>query len=169
MPLPVKLEDIIEGMMFQTDESSSYLNRKTGEVVAVSDEELRAAEEGLPLEDFPEWQREPILHAKQIILGTEDFLPLPAKFKINEWEIMDRFSLSISDKALRETLYDAIRGSGAFRRFKELIHRHHLAETWGQYREEALREIAIDWCKENQIDYVESSTRSEPGNSLPAS
>ena len=38
--LRVKLSDIIEGLEFQSDEGSSYLNTTTGEVVYVSTEEL---------------------------------------------------------------------------------------------------------------------------------
>jgi hypothetical protein len=48
----VKLTDIIEGMDFQADERSAFLNLTTGEVVSVTDEELRAAENDEPLEDF---------------------------------------------------------------------------------------------------------------------
>jgi len=48
--LRVKLSDIIEGLEFQSDERSSYLNTTTGEVVCVMTEELRAAEEDAPLE-----------------------------------------------------------------------------------------------------------------------
>ena len=40
--LRVKLQDIFEGMDFQSDERSSYLNTTTGEVVSITDEELRA-------------------------------------------------------------------------------------------------------------------------------
>ncbi len=40
MALPVKLKDIIEGLEFQTDEGSSYLNTTTGEVVYITEEEL---------------------------------------------------------------------------------------------------------------------------------
>ena len=53
--LRVKLPDIIEGMDFQSDEQSSFLNLTTGEVVSITDEELRAAENDVPLEDFPAW------------------------------------------------------------------------------------------------------------------
>jgi hypothetical protein len=37
---------------FQADERSAFLNLTTGEVVSVTDEELRAAENDEPLEDF---------------------------------------------------------------------------------------------------------------------
>ena len=49
--LRVKLSDLIEGMDFQSDERSAFLNLTTGEVVSVTDEELRAAENDAPLED----------------------------------------------------------------------------------------------------------------------
>jgi len=50
MAVQVKLKDIIEGLAFLTDEGTSYLNTTTGEVVSITDEELRAAEEDEPLE-----------------------------------------------------------------------------------------------------------------------
>ena len=37
--LRVKLQDILEGMDFQSDERSSFLNLTTGEVVSITDEE----------------------------------------------------------------------------------------------------------------------------------
>jgi hypothetical protein len=60
MALPVKLKDIIEGLECQSDEGSAHLNTTTGEVVYITEEELRAAEEDEPLEEFPEWQHEAI-------------------------------------------------------------------------------------------------------------
>ena len=60
MAVQVKLQDILEGMDFQSDERSSFLNLTTGEVIAITDEELRAAEHDAPLEDFPEWQHDAI-------------------------------------------------------------------------------------------------------------
>lgn len=67
MDKPVKLEDIIDGIEMQADESSSYLNIKTGEVVIISDEESSAAEEDKPIDSFPEWQHELINKAKRDI------------------------------------------------------------------------------------------------------
>jgi hypothetical protein len=67
MSVQVKLKDIIEGLEFLTDEGTSYLNTTTGEVVYVTMEELRAAEEEQPLEDFPAWQHDAIRMAGEII------------------------------------------------------------------------------------------------------
>jgi hypothetical protein len=94
MAPPVKLNDIIEGLEFQSDEGASYLNTTTGEVVYVTEEELQAAEEDEPLEAFPEWQHKAIRIAGDI-LETDHYLPLPSKFDIHEYRIMERFCRSV--------------------------------------------------------------------------
>ncbi|MCZ2846300.1 MAG: hypothetical protein O2U61_07410 [Candidatus Bathyarchaeota archaeon] len=54
MDIIVKLEDIIEGLEFQSSEMRSFLNLRNGEVITVTDEELRDAEDEEPIEKFPE-------------------------------------------------------------------------------------------------------------------
>jgi len=152
--LRVKLSDLIEGMDFQSDECFSYLNTTTGEVVSVTTEELRAAEEDEPLEDFPDWQHDAIRIARDIV-ETEHYLPLPDRFEINEYQIMERFCLSVDDEDMRDDLCDAIRGRGAFRRFKDRLQLYEMAEEWYRYRDVALREMAIAWCEEHGIQYTE--------------
>lgn len=154
MPPPIKLKDIIEGLEFQSDEGSSYLNMTTGEVVYVTEEELQAAEEDEPLEEFPAWQHDAIRIAGDI-LETDHSLPLPTKFDIHEYRIMERFCNSVDDDDMRDDLCNAIRGRGAFRYFKDRIHAYGIVEDWYQYRDEALKETAIAWCKENGIQYTE--------------
>jgi len=153
--LRVKLSDLIEGMDFQSDECFSYLNTATGEVVSVTTEELRAIEEDAPLEDFPAWQHDAIRIAKDII-ETDSYLQLPDRFEINEYRIMERFCLSVDDEDMRDDLCDAIRGRGAFRRFKDRMQLYGMAEEWYRYRGAALREIAVAWCEEHGIQYTET-------------
>jgi len=132
MTVQVKLQNILEGMDFQSDEQSSFLNLTTGEVVSITDEELRAAENDEPLADFPEWQHDAIRIAGEII-ETDHYLPLPDRFEIHEYQIMERFCLSMDDEDIRDDLCNAIRGRGAFRYFKDRIHAYGMAEEW--YRE----------------------------------
>ena len=77
-------------MDFQSDEQSSFLNLTTGEVVSISDEELRAAENNEPLDDFPDWQHDAIRIAKDII-ETDHYLPLPDRFEMNEYRMIGAF------------------------------------------------------------------------------
>jgi Uncharacterised protein family (UPF0158) len=154
MTVQVKLQDILEGMDFQSDEQSAFLNLTTGEVVSITDEELRAAENNEPLEDFPEWQHDAIRIAGEII-ETDHYLPLPDRFEINEYRIMERFCLSVDDEDMRDDLRDTIRGRGAFRRFKDRMQLYGMAEEWYRYRDAALREIAVAWCEAHGIAYTE--------------
>jgi hypothetical protein len=54
-----------------------------------------------------------------------------------------------------EALYGLIKGSGAFRRFKDAVHHYGLADDWYKYRDNTLRQIAIDWCQENNVEFSE--------------
>src|SRR5262247_814323 len=154
--LRVKLLDLIEGMDFQSDEQSAFLNLTTGEVVSITDEELHAAENDAPLEDFPEWQHDAIRIAKDIV-ETDHYLPLSDRFEIHEYSIMERFCLSVDDEDMRNDLCDAIRGRGAFRRFKDRMQLYGMAEEWYRYRDAALREIAIAWCEEHRVSYTDDT------------
>jgi len=153
MAIHVKLDDIVDGLESQSDESSSFLNKKTGEVVLITDEELNAAEENEPIEDFPDWQQDQVRIAKEIIAETGDYISLPTKFDINEYRVMERFCLSLDDPEMSDLFYGLIKGGGAFRRFKNAIHKYEIADEWYSYRDNALKEIAIEWCRENNIEF----------------
>src|SRR4029453_3031890 len=155
MTIQVKLQDILEGMDFQSDEQPSFLNLSTGEVASITDEELCAADHDAPLEDFQELQHDAIRIAKDIV-ETDHYLPLPDRFEIHEYSIMERFCLSVDDEDIRDDLCNAIRGRGAFRYFKDRIHAYGIAEEWYRYRDAALREIAVAWCEAHGIAYTET-------------
>jgi len=156
MSTRVKLDEIIEGLEFRSDESSSFLNKKTGEVVLISEHEMQAAEDNEPIEDFPDWEQDLVGIAKEIVAETGDYIELPSKFDIDEYRIMERFCLSLDDPEMYEIFYGLIKGSGAFQRFKNAIHEYDIADDWYNYRNDALKEIAIEWCRENNIEFDEA-------------
>ena len=133
MDIRVKLDDIVQELDLQFDEMSSYLNSKTGDIVSISFEELRAAENEEPAEKFPTWQQENIRIANEI-LEEDYFISLPTKFDLNEYEIMERFCLSIENEWLSDIMYDSIKGSGAFRRFRDNIQKYNIEQDWYRYR-----------------------------------
>lgn len=152
MTIKVKLNAIIEGMDSQSDETNAYLNKKTGMVELIADEYITAAEENLFLEDEPQWFREIVQVAKQI-LETDDFIPLPSLFDIDEYSIMEKFSRSIPDSKLSDELYYSLKGKGAFRRFKKNIRLHGIEADWYTFKHELLEKIAKDWCDKNKLSY----------------
>ena len=166
MTVQVKLSDVVEHMEMFGDETSAYLNKRNGELCALSEEEFLAVEDGdedEDLSDQPEWEREAILKARDV-LSSEDWLALPGKFEIHEWDIMERFCHSIDDPEISNKLLRQIRGSGAFRRFKDSIYELGMDKAWFQFRDDALEKIAVDWLEENGIAYVRDNKKTLEGH-----
>jgi len=152
MPATVRLSDIVDALEMQFDESSSFLDRDTGQVQTVSHDLLSEAEESGDDEepDLPAWQKQEWEIAKRIV-STDRFQKLPTKFEVHEWAIMQDFSRSLESDRIREELLHAIHGAGAFRNFKDALRRHRIEPGWFAFRGEALRQIALNWCEENHI------------------
>lgn len=155
MKKPVNLQDIIGGMEMQFDESRNLLNLKTGEVITVSDEGLRMAEDDEPFDDLPEWQQENIKTAIDVFENYEHYEEIPSKYDINEYEMMEDFSYELKNERHKETLLDAIRGRGAFRRFKDKVNFFGIEQVWYTYRDQKYKEKAIEWCKDLGLEYKE--------------
>ena len=153
MEARVKLSDIIEGLQTQSDESSFFLNIKTGEVVLMTDYAMQAAEDDEPVEDLPDWEQELVAVAREILAETGQYIQLPTKFDIDEYSIMESFCTSMDNQEIGDILCDLISGSGAFRRFKNAIHKYDVADEWYKYRDNAMKELAIEWCRENNIEF----------------
>ena len=157
MSKSVKLSDLIDGMEFQSEEMSSYLNKETGEVVSVTDDEICTADNPLE-EDSLDLDEEQIEIARDILddVSGKKYIPLPSKYDIHEYNIMEKFCLSIADNRISDTLHKVIKGKGAFRRFKDSIQILDVEDEWFRYRDESIKRIAIDWCQENDIKYIDS-------------
>lgn len=150
MTISVKLESIVEFMEAQSDFTTSYLNRESGLLYTISDEDFEHAEENEDWEDLAEWETENIEIAKEI-LETDMYIPLPDLYAMDEYAIMERFVRTVKDEATREDLVAGMQGQGAFRRFKETVYANHLEKKWFLFRDDAIREIARDWCQENDV------------------
>ena len=151
MPPTIHLSDIIEALQMQFDESLSYLDLDGGRVVTVSEDLLREAEEpGGEEPDLSDWQKDEWEIAKRIV-STDRFRPLPTKFDVHEWGIMQEFSRAVESESISAELSRAIHGAGAFRNFKDTVRRLGIESAWFAFRTDALRQIALDWCEENQI------------------
>jgi len=153
MTLTVSLRDVVNEMEVPSDEWHAYLNKRTGELVTITDEDALIIEMGYDPENCPEWQKEEIARNRKV-LNSEDYLELPSRFDIHEYAIMERFCHSVQDSKISDELLYQIRGSGAFRRFKDAIHRYDIADDWYRFRQEAFEKIAIEWLEANGIAYT---------------
>jgi len=85
------------------------------------------------------------------------WIAAPNQRDLNEYSIMEDFIYTVSDSHKKELLSVAIEGRGAFRRFKDTLHRVDLLNEWYSYKHDAFVELAREWCARNGIDYIEKS------------
>jgi hypothetical protein len=154
MPIEVKLSDVIDALDSAMDEHAYYLDKRSGEIVLVTDDDMAVAEdEELALES-PEWQQESIANAREALNDSENLLPLPDKFEISEYRIMEEFCLALANRQVGSELHRLIKGSGAFRRFKNAIRERDIEQDWYDFKRRALEQLAIEWLEENGLPYT---------------
>ncbi len=134
--MKVKLSEIIDAIEMADQESEYFLDKKTGEIVWISDMAMTSEE------------KEEACDA----LDEHGFYRLPTSFDINEYSIMEDFVYSLP-ASRRERLARAISGKGAFRRFKDGIRQMGIEEQWFDSQAETYKRMAIEWCEDNHIEY----------------
>ena len=159
--LTVKLNEIVEALNGAPEEIAYYLDKRAGEIILVTDEDMQAAEDDEPISEYPDWQRESILKAREVLRDPDHFLQLPDQFDIHEYQIMEDFCIQFEDRDIGRELQRLIKGSGAFRRFKNAISELGVDDAWYKFKQHALEEIAIAWLEKNQIPYTRDN---EPDN-----
>jgi hypothetical protein len=158
---PSKLSELILALDRPTEEFRTYFDRKTGMVVSVEDWMISSLEDGEEEDpdDLPDWQKKEYETARDIVDDDGSrFLPAPEKFEFHEYRVMEKFIRSIGDDEAADQLWRAIKGRGAFRYFKDTLHRLGIQQLWYDYLEEAQREFVIKWAEENGV-VVENDLR----------
>ena len=154
--IKVKLGDLVDALEMQSEslEIYSYLDRRSAKIVTISREDIRYAEGDDVFGQPPEWQKDAIEVARDYLEHEEHFVSLPDQFTFHEYRHMERFALSQKDEHTRESLCRSLKGKGAFRRFKDAIHRLGVADKWYKYRDDALNELLKDWCEDNDVELI---------------
>lgn len=134
----LKLSDLINAFEF-IDEEESWINLETGEVYNRWHFET---------EDMDEEEIEDFFCQNKII-------SLPMCFELNEYKDMVLFADSINNDEIRNKLYKALNGKGAFSRFKKEIACLGIREKWFLFRDECLKEKVKQWLEDNEIEYIE--------------
>lgn len=66
---------------------------------------------------------------------------------------MEDFIDQLSNEQKAYKLARAIRGRGAFRRFKDMVYELNLENQWYQFEADTYKKLAIQWCQDNHVDY----------------
>jgi len=156
---PVLLSDVMFEIEGTTEEWSSFIDRKNGEVVGLPSQAIEFVEEGEDPDNGCGHGGEDFLELARKICGTDDFVSLPSQFDIHEWSIMRDFCNLVNSDSDRTELLEAVHGSGAFRFFKATINRLGLADQWYNFKEAAIERIVIEWLESQSIQW----SRTKPG------
>ena len=131
----VNLEKVIEGLEMVDDITDCYYNPETDEIFLSNIGEV----ENLSEDELDE------IFEKSIIL--------PTQYEINEYQIMVDFIEKIDNLEVKNNLQRLIQGKGAFRRFKDYCLEMNIIQDWYDFKEQKYREIAINWCEQNELKY----------------
>ncbi|HEL1961081.1 TPA: hypothetical protein TYI36_001546 [Streptococcus suis] len=82
------------------------------------------------------------------------FVGLPTYYDFNPYTFMELYISDLTDGDLSGRLSRAIRGRGAFRRFKNELERCDRLEEWYAFETQCYKELVLDWCQENEIAIV---------------
>lgn len=141
----IPLNIIINAIEMANEEWNQYLDVENLEIVS--------------LPEYPfagEYEEEDQKLADLIEEGWQvRFFKLPDQYDIHVYSMMEEFVWSLPSGGLQETMENAIRGKGAFRRFKDALIRFGIEREWYDFRDEKYKEIAIEWCKDHGFDYFD--------------
>lgn len=153
-PSSVSLKRIVEELDCRPSESTAYLDLETGECMWLYDSILGAVEDGTEPDLEHDCEPEDLQRAAVVLANPARFRELPSQHDIDEWNIMVRFIESLDDSHAAGHLARAIRGTGAFRRFKDEVIRFGVQKQWFAFKENALAESAVDWLQDNSVEFV---------------
>lgn len=147
----VSLRAVAEEMEILDQEMHAFLNRQNGEVYGGTSEQLAMAENEDD-EGWHDWEREMAVKLREI-LASPDWIQLPARNTRDDYRIMEEFCWKQCDGKLQQELLAAIAGRGAFRCFRDCVHRWGATDDWYKFRSAAFRESAAEWLESNGIAY----------------
>lgn len=137
-PTPaIDWSDLETAFDFVDDSHHTFLDRQTGKLVGWSDyDDVDAREE---TSDAIDADRDRYVKIERIDSAQE-----------HDW--MSDFTATVSDPVLRRLLDVALRGRGAFRRFKDVLLEYPAErERWFAVRDERVRGVIMRWLEENGL------------------
>jgi hypothetical protein len=159
-------------------EAAYFLDLETGEVLFVQENTFRDLEniyENYPSDDEDEedaepivlkdvldemdlhdWEREMLLEADLVREGSDErFLRVPVADSREGYLDMEEFVETVQKPAVQMRLAQALRGKGAFRRFKDaLLSYPQERERWFAFQNERIRQRVLDWLASEHIEVI---------------
>lgn len=132
--LRVAMDDILDAMTIPVDyQSEAYLDLRTGDVVTVMQDDS--------WDDGPEDD-----NARRVEEDPQGYAQIPRVESRDEFDLMCRFADSVDEDDIQERLALALRGKGAFSRFRDVVFPYpDLKSRWFATRQDWLVDEAKRW------------------------
>lgn len=78
---------------------------------------------------------------------------LPNKYIFHDSEIAEEYIYSVRDGKVQNELEYSFCGKERYRKFKETLRRYKLLDDYYSFRENYLKNMAIEWCKKYNFEY----------------
>ncbi len=138
-----------------TEEISSQLEAIYEEYYIPGDEDfdLRAA---LEASDLSDWEKDAVLEASQVETQFgQRYIRIPEGDSHQGYRDMEDFIDTVENQRLGGRLEQAIRGKGAFRRFKDVLGDYPAERMrWFEFTNARWRERALEWLESEGIEPI---------------
>lgn len=154
--MKVILNDVIEAIEFEGELIRHFYNKKTGIIMYLEDENTSnyKADDINNLENFEEWEQELIIGLYDLKKNFEDYIQLPTIEEINEHKTMIEFCRFLNFEEFKNKDLKDLQKEYSMRKIREYIENNEKLDLWYEYRENFERELAINWCEKNYIEYM---------------
>ncbi len=172
--LKVDLGELAFALESGFEETHTYLDLETGEIVAAGDDirgELEAIYEEMNPEEseetpsladllaergLPDWQKQQVLVADAVEAGYGTrFIAVPRVDSHEAYGDMEDFIATVRNPRIRELLDVAIMGRGAFRRFKDVLLNYPREEqNWFAFRDARMIGRVREWLAAHDIEPI---------------
>ena len=144
----VDINDLIEAFEMDNYFENAYLNTLTVEVINVTDDDEDSLNDESEEEDLDD---ECDCDCDECI--PNHFLPLPDKFEVNKFGIMENFCDMVENQKIQQNLCNSLSGKGSFGRFMATLQAHEIEDEWYRYLHESLKEFSIQFCVNHDLKY----------------
>lgn len=140
--MKVKLQEVLEALEGAGMDAEYYYDTKNEEILMVFDGMNNGEMNPELIEDIREG-------------FIEDYIPLLRQYDMNKYRMMEEFIYELLDGRAQDVLEAAIRGKGAFQRFKDRLYDFNLQEKWYKHRDTCYEQAAREWCERFSIKIEE--------------
>lgn len=139
--MKISLDTLVDAMKIADDNNQFFWNNVTGQMICLS-------KRGGTVSEYKEKEQ----HLEE---NWHDYCKVPNCFDVDELGMMEEFVAELEDEELQDSLGAFLEEREDREEFARILENLDLAEEWEEFRNDSYHEAALEWCRENQIEYID--------------